>query len=461
MNFPTIEGLTAAELDLYTGCVDAWRANLNKNQNRLRHYAGKLDMRDYDLGVSVPPPILRKLSRQAVMWSRKAVTALANCSTLEGVTVHEDAPDGFDEAMAANDLCGMYDQVKLSELVHCCMFWTVTPGWEGEPPVVVNAYDAEHAGGLWDYRRKRFQAGAVISDVDPKDPEQPTAVTLYTDDAVITCRRTSAGRWSTERRTHRVGRPLMEPMAFSRDLRHPFGRSRLTPAIMQLEEDVNREIINMIVHSELYTAPTRWVMGAPDEIFANGRIEAYLGSIFALPRDAEGDAPSTGAYPISDMQPHVALVRQYANMFASEASIPVHSLLYTEANPASAEAIQAAENDLVKLAQDMNRGNAQALRNVARLACSLLTETPFYSMPRRDIEVQWADPTRPSLAAQADAMVKLASIVEDLPDLTIFWEGLGYSAEQIDRIMRERRRANGRRYLATQEVTVEGPEISG
>ena len=451
MNFPIIDGLTPKEASLYNACVAAWRRNLSKNQNRLAHYAGKLDMRDYDLGVSVPPPILRKLARQSIMWSRKAVTALADCSVLEGVRIAGDAPDGFEAALLDNDLIGLYDQAKLSELVHCCMFWTVTPGREGEPPVVINAYDAEHAGGLWDYRNKRFLAGAVISNVDPKDPERPTAVILFTDEAVITCKLDGRGGWDVSRAAHRVGRPLMEPMAFSRDLRHPFGHSRLTPAIMQLEEDANREVINMIVHSELYTAPTRWVMGAPDDIFDHGRIEAYLGSIFALPRDNEGDAPSTGSYPISDMQPHVALLRQFANMLASEASIPVHSLLYTEANPASAEAIQAAESDLVKQAQDMNRGNAQAIRNVARLVCSLLMQVPFNALPEgcKLASIQWNDPRHPSLSAQADAMMKLSTLVPELPELRVFWEGLGYPGEQIDQIMAERRRLSARSYLRT------------
>lgn len=34
-------------------------------------------------------------------------------------------------------------------------------------------------------------------------------------------------------------------------------------------------------------------------------------------------------------------MRQLANQFAAEASIPIHSLLYTDANPASADALEA------------------------------------------------------------------------------------------------------------------------
>ena len=49
----------------------------------------------------------------------------------------------------------------------------------------------------------------------------------------------------------------------------------------------------------------------------------------------------------------------------------------------------------------------------------------------------------PSIAAQSDAMVKQASVVDWLPETSVFWEQLGYDEEQRTRIQSEKRRARG------------------
>ena len=200
----------------------------------------------------------------------------------------------------------------------------------------------------------------------------------------------------------------------------------------------------MVMHSELYTAPTRWVMGAPDDIFENGRWEAYLGSIFALPINDEGDKPSTGSYTIGDFQPHIAYIRQLANQFAAEASIPIHSLLYTEANPASAEAIEASRNDLVEKVAKVNRLNARTLERVLMLAMSLMQETPYAELGdnERSVRVDFANPRRSTLGQMADAASKTVADVPEFAGTRHYWKMKGYRDEEIDEIMSDLKREN-------------------
>ena len=454
MNIPTIDGLSAQEQTLYSAMVNNWSRNLGKNGERMAHYAGKVHVSRLDLGISIPPPILKKLDRQSVMWSKKAVDALADCSAFDGFSFVGNAPEGFDDAMQAAQIGDLYDDAKTAELIHCCAAWTVTPGGEGERPVIVNVYDAEHSSWLWDYRNRRILAGIAIVDVDPKHPDRPTAVNMYLSDCTIECKLTDRG-WKSNRIDHSVGRPLMEPMRYNPSVGKPFGRSRITPAVMEIENDANREVVKMIMHSELYTAPTHWVMGAPDDIFDNGRWQAYFGSIFALPRDENFDAPATGSYPVGDMSPHIALMRQFANMLAAETSIPVHSLMYTEANPASSEAIEAGEHDLIQKAQDMNRRNGEALRNVGLIACSLLVETPFDKLDADilSLSVRWKNPKHTSLVSLADANCKLATISPEYAQTRVFWESNGFDDSTIDRIMADFNKTRGMNLLASVEVT--------
>lgn len=451
MNFPLIDGLTTEEQGLYRTLVNVWRSHLEHNRVRRVHYAGKLDVSRLDLGISVPPPMVKKLSRQPVMWTHKAVTHLADCSIFDGFSfLGDQEPDGFAKVMGENGIGDLYDVAKLSELMHSCCFWTVTAGEESEPRAVINCYDAEHAAGLWDYRHRRLLAGTAIVDVDPKHPNMPTAVNMYTSDSVIECAKGARG-WTSSRREHRVGRPLMVPMRFDPELTHPFGRSVITPAIMEIEDDACLEVVKMVMHSELYTAPTRWVMGAPDDIFKDGRWQAYLGSIFALPRDEDNNAPSTGSYPVGDMQPHISLMRQYANMFAAETSIPVHSLLYTEANPTSEGAILASEHDLVKRAEDMNRRNAEALVEVGLIATSLMAEVPYGSLDdqTRTMKVNWKNPSHPSVASTADAWTKLASTAPGIVNSRVFWEQQGLDEPTVDRIMSDLSKARADEAVAS------------
>ena len=115
-----------------------------------------------------------------------------------------------------------------------------------------------------------------------------------------------------------------------------------------------------------------------DDIFANKeRWDAYLGSFFALPVNEEGANPQTGQYPQGDMQPHISYMRQLANMFAAEAQIPVHSLLYTEANPTSADAIEASRNDLIEKVKAAFWGSDILTGNQTRISVSI----PDHSSP--------------------------------------------------------------------------------
>lgn len=429
-------GITSEELGMFREMVERWGRLINRNRLRMAHYEGEVNVKD--LGISVPPPMASKLRRCSMMWSRQAVDRIADCSIIDGISFLDGPPEGFTDMVARNEVYDQYDEVLPSQLVHGCSFWTVTAGEPGEPSAVISTHDAEHATALYDYRHRRVLAGLSIVDVDPRDPSRATAANFFAPDgSTIEMRANSKGQWFARRRRCDSGRCMMEVMRHSPRKGKPFGQSAITRSILSLEDEANREAVRMVMHSELYTAPTRWVMGAPDDIFENGRWEAYLGSIFALPINDEGDKPSTGSYTIGDFQPHIAYIRQLANQFAAEASIPIHSLLYTEANPASAEAIEASRNDLVEKVAKVNRLNARTLERVLMLALSLMQETPYAELGEneRSVRVNFRDPQHPGMAARTDAAMKTAAAVEGFTQTEDFWLMLGYDMDGAKRMV--------------------------
>lgn len=446
------DGLTIEEHGLFKELVDTWARRLSKNQGRMRHYEGKVDVASLDLGISIPPPIVRRLRRCSMMWSRQAVNRIADTSVIEGYRFRDGVPDGFSEVWDANEVCDQYDETMPSTAVHGLSMWTVTAGDKGEPPVLISSYDAEHAAALYDYRHRRTLAGLTVVDVDYRDPSRVTAANLFLPDGtIVEMEQNMRGQWIVNKHKYGTGRCMMEVMRNDPDKQHPFGKSAITPAIMSLEDEANREAVRMVLHSELFTAPTRWVMGAPDDIFENGRWEAYLGSVFALPKDGDGDKPATGSYPIGDFTPHVSYIRQLANQFAAEASIPIHSLLYTEANPASAEAIEASRNDLIEKATKVDRLNARSLERIGLLALSLMEETPVSELAEneRSLKVDFVNPRHATPAQMADAASKTVADVPEFAGTRRYWKMKGYRDDEIDEIMSELRRENALGALST------------
>lgn len=438
------KGLTIEEHGMFLEMKELWGKLLGRNRELMRHLEGKVPVRD--LGISIPPPMARRLRRCSVMWSKQAVHRVSDASVIREWAFPEGAPAGFSEMLEANEVEMQYDEVLPSQLAHGPSFWTVTGGGKGEPAAVVASYDAEHACALYDYRHRRVLCGMTIVDVDRHEPSKPTAVNFFAPDgSVVEMELNGRGQWMSRRRNYDTGRCMMEVLRNEPTRLKPFGTSVITPAIMSLEDEANREAVRMAMQSEIFTAPTRWVMGADDNIFDNGRWEAYLGSIFALPVNEEGEAPKTGQYAQGDMTPHVAYVRQLANMFAAEASIPVHSLLYTEANPASAEAIAASRNDLVERVERLNRLNARGLRNIGLMALSVIEERPVSRLGANELglHVEFKNPQRATLAASADAAQKISAQVPGFTRTKAYWTMQGFGDAEAEDILADLDRMDG------------------
>lgn len=432
--------LTPDEEYLFQVMLTQWGEHLVKDQLLSDHYDGKVPVKD--LGIAIPPAMASILSRCSMMWCRQAVKRVADASVLTGFDFTGGVPAAWRGIVEGNDLIDAYDETLPSQLTHGPSFWTVTAGDQryGEPAAVIASYDGLHATALYDYRHHRVKCGLTVVDVDPAYPNQPTAVNLYLPNGDILEGTRTRGSWSWSRVSSGVGMCSMVVMRNDPDKSHPFGQSAITPAILSLEDEANRNAQRMAMQSELFTAPTRWVMGAPDEIFENGRWEAYLGNIFALSTDEDtGTTPTTGQYPQGSLQPLIDATRQLANQFAAEASIPIYSLLYTEANPASSEAIEASRHDLVEKVEKVNRLNGKSLHDIALLALSLAEQTPVEALGAREksVTAQFRSPLHPTLAASADAAQKTAATVPGFAGTPTYWRMLGYSESEIQSINEE------------------------
>jgi hypothetical protein len=196
------------------------------------------------------------------------------------------------------------------------------------------------------------------------------------------------------------------------------------------------------------------------------KFKLAMDRLLALTRDADGNVPELKQLQQATMTPHSDMLRTVASAFSGETGIPLNSLGIIHDNPASAEAIRAAEHDLLIDATYHNKYiHGTAVEDIARLTVMVrdgLTEAPAEAWK---LSASFADPEFRSTSANADAYVKLAGANPDLANSSVLLETV-FDGDQIGRIVEERKRASAGSLVrqlvesaqapAAQEVTADG-----
>lgn len=446
-----VKGLNDTERDKLETLLTVWKNKLPRNQLRTCHYEAKEGVKN--LGIAVPDDFAEL--DLALGWSAKAVDYLAARSIFDGFVYKGQEIEAVERIMRENRLILSYEQATQSELINCCAFGVVMRGGEGEPKTVINFHTAENATALWNYRKKRIDWGLVVADMKRDSDSgklEPSCVMMHSDEMVYEFTKDQKGHWSVVRKPHVMGRPLMVPMAYRPSLKRPFGKSRISRAVMSLSACAIRASLRGELGSEFYTVPQKYLLGASEEDFDRDKWSTYIGSIFTAGKDEDGDVPQFGQLAQMSMQPHIEYMRDLAARFSGETSIPISSLGVIHDNPASAEAIYAAKEDLVIEAQSLNRTNGEALCELMRMALCVDQNKPYSSLTDDElaIEAHFKNPAMPSVVSQADAMVKIASAAPWLVESEVFLEEVGFDDATRKRLMSDKAKIEAKSLIAAQ-----------
>lgn len=431
-------GLPKTEQKKLAELLDVWKTKLNRNQLKTRYYEAKEGLKN--LGIAIPKEF--EDIDTVIGWPAKAVDYLAVRSIFDGYVYEGGDNAALERIMADNRLKLGYRQAVTSELVNSCACGTVGRGGKGEPEVVVNFHSAETSAFLWNYRKKRIDWGLVVSDLKTdyrRGRVEPECVMLHSDTDVWEIRKES-GSWVARRFPHVMGRPLMEVLAYSPSLKRPFGKSRITRTVMSLTDCAVRSRLRAELGSEFYTTPQKYLLGADDEAFEKPKWESYIGYIFLAGKDEDGDVPQYGQLPQATMQPHTEYMKDLAAQFAGETCVPMSALGVVHDNPASAEAIYAAKEDLIIEAQNLNEVNGDAMATLAKMALCVAQNKPFSALTdeERAITAHFKNPAMPSVVSQADAMVKICSVAPWVSETEVFLEEIGFDDATRKRLLSDK-----------------------
>ena len=149
------------------------------------------------------------------------------------------------------------------------------------------------------------------------------------------------------------------------------------------------------------------------------------------------------------------MIRILATQFSAATGLTVTDTgVVSEANPTSADAVLAQTQTLVAMAEQLNVGNGDALRNIALMAQAIKARIPLDDLgdEQRDVMAHFKNPAMPSIAATTDAAIKIATSRPAFAETDTFLEMIGFNKADIRKIKAEESRSRGT--LVLEEIAV-------
>ena len=432
------DGLRGEDRFLVQRLVDAWFKHHKRNV--LRHTYYTMHNKLVDLGISVPPELKRL--NAACGWAKKCVDVMVEHSKFDGfTTVDADAQAELDRIARRNKFRTLYRRATTSALEQCFSLYFVSKDDVGKARV--SAYPASVCGCTWDDAKDCLEAALFVVTMRKNrytDVTEPDWVNVVTDEYLIRIRLGDDNRWHAAYERHGLGHIPVFLAAYEPTLERPFGNSRITRDIMGYIDSAVRANVNEEIAAAFAASTQKYLLGTDGDPFEYvSRWNAYIGSIFNIDKDEDGDVPQFGQLPQPSMEPLNVHWRMLCGKMSAATGIHVSQFGQVHDNPASGDAIYAENEPLILKVKDWNEDVSDVLVDVATALLATERGTSFDAIDTAGlaIEARFPNPSMPTLAQQTDASVKIASCVEGFAQTETFWEMNGFGKEERERIMRQ------------------------
>lgn len=397
-------------LDYLRGKLDTHAARVNL---RYKHYDEKYQ--DRDIGIVIPKEIKDKY-RAVMGWSTKSVDALADRLVFKGF-----ANDIFnlEEIFNLNNPDIFFDSAILSALIGSCCFIYISKAETGEARLQI--IEASQATGIIDPITGLLTKGYAVLSRD--DLGNPIEEAYFLDNKTEIHRN---GKCEAEI-VNPTGVPLLVPIIYRPDAVRPFGRSRISRAVMYYQEYAKRTLERADISAEFYSFPQKYLIGTSQDAEPMDKFKATIASILEITKDEDGDVPKMGQFQQQSMVPFTEQLKTLASAFAGETGLTLDDLGFATDNPSSAEAIKASHETLRTTARKAQRCFGSGFLNVGYVARCLEDGYPYLRNQFYKTKATWYPVFEPDVAALSgigDAAIKVNQAVPDyfnknnLSDLT-------------------------------------------
>lgn len=206
-----------------------------------------------------------------------------------------------------------------------------------------------------------------------------------------------------------------------------------------LVDGLNKSLHDMMVSSEVAARPRRWATGVElveEPVLDGDGQEIGTTEVNPIPEGhramiSENPDAKFGQLPAADLAAYEASVRVILGQVMAVSTLPAHYVGSFSDNPASADALRAAEASLTARAEARQQTFGRAWEQVAKLIVAVREGRDPALID--DIRVQWCDAATRSVAQEADAVVKLYAA--GLLPAPYALAKLGYPDDEIGQIL--------------------------
>lgn len=289
--------------------------------------------------------------------------------------------------------------------------------------------------------RTRRVSGAIKRWQEGEGKDAVQRATLYLPDSTESFAFSKEWKSAGKADNHELGRVPVVPLVNNPRIMRPDGRSEFVDVI-SIADALNKMATDMMVSGEYHAMPRRWAtaLSADDFVDSKGK------PIGVWSRDAgrlwatESDKTKFGQFTETDLVVFHNSIKLLMQVGSQLLALPPHYTSFVGDNPTSADAIRSSETQLVKRVERKHTYLGGAWEDVQRLV--LRFKTGKWDPAANGLETVWRDPSTPTVAQKADAVVKL--VQAGVLPIEQAREDLGYSQEQRNRMteMDDRAKSN-------------------
>ena len=289
----------------------------------------------------------------------------------------------------------------------------------------------------------------ITAAVKRWETETTTEAVLYLPDAITRYRANHVGATLGFEAVQTIPNPLgavpIVELRNSDRIISDYGSSEIDD-LMPLVDGLNKSLVDMMTTSEYVGRPRRWATGIELEerpvIDSDGNPvldddgQPVLEAVNPIPEGnramiAESHEAKFGQLAAAELGGYEASVKVLLGQIMAVSALPAHYVGIFTDNPASADAMRAAEASLTARAEDRQRTFGRAWERVAKLMVAV--RDGIAPALVQNIAVQWADASTRSIAQEADAVVKMFQA--GLLPREFALKKLGYTDDDIEEIV--------------------------
>lgn len=314
----------------------------------------------------VIPTRLQWIYNSKLGWCTKAVDSLANRLNFDGF---ENDTFNLWEMFKVNNPDVLFDSAIKSALISACCFVYISADDDGYPRMQV--IDGKRATGIIDPITNLLTEGYAVLDQD--DNGNPLLEAYFTaeETAYIDA---EGNEYSIP---NNAGYPLLVPIIYRPTANKPFGQSRISADMMDLQDKARHTITRAEVTAEFYSFPQKYVVGTSEDSDGLDTWKATISSFLEFTKDGDGDKPTLGQFQQGSVEPHISQFEWYAKTFAGITSLTIDDLGFVSDNPSSAEAIKAGHAEMEHLAVKAQATFGTGFLNTGFVAACLRDNTQY------------------------------------------------------------------------------------